>query len=114
MVVARGLAGEAGLRAIALEDRPGGLVLRTLAQLANSAADALRDRVADARSIDQAMLLGANYPVGPLAWADGVGAPYLVRVLDNIAAETGEEMYRPSEVLRRAAASGRKLIEDTQ
>jgi len=108
---AAGLAAAAGKRALRLRDRPGGLVLRTLAQLANGAADAVRDRVAEPADIDRAMLFGANYPQGPLAWADQVGAGFVVRALDGIAQETGEEMYRPCEVLRRAAFLSRPLLE---
>jgi 3-hydroxybutyryl-CoA dehydrogenase len=92
-----------GRKAMVIADRPGMLVLRTLAQLANAAADALRDRVADADGIDKAMMNGANYPFGPLAWARDFGPAALVQVLSNIAEETGEDMYRPGETLRRMA-----------
>ncbi len=96
-----------GKTALVLADRPGGLVLRTLCQLANAAADAVRDRIADAAGVDQAMVFGANYPQGPLAWAEAFGFARLVRALENLADETGEAMYRPSEVLRRGAWTGR-------
>jgi 3-hydroxybutyryl-CoA dehydrogenase len=100
---AAGFARGQGRKAMVISDRPGMLVLRTLAQLANAAADALRDRVSDAEGIDKAMMNGANYPFGPLGWAREFGAQALVQVLSNIAEETGEEMYRPSEALRRMA-----------
>lgn len=99
-----------GRRALAIADRPGGLVLRTWAQLANAAADALRDRAASAADLDTAMRLGVNYPLGPLAWAHAFGPARLVFVLERLAGETGEAMYQPSEILRRAAASGAALI----
>jgi 3-hydroxybutyryl-CoA dehydrogenase len=92
-----------GKRALVLNDRPGGLVLRTLAQLANAAADAIDDQVAAGDAIDRALVHGANYPFGPLAWAETAGFGRVVEVLDRIASETGETMYRPSEYLRRAA-----------
>ena len=92
-----------GRKAMVIADRPGMLVLRTLAQLANAAGDALRDRVADAGGIDSAMVNGANYPFGPLAWARQFGPDVLIQVLANIAEETGEDMYRPGEALRRMA-----------
>ena len=57
------------------------LVLRTLAQLANSAADAVRDGVSDEADIDSAMRFGANYPFGPLAWARAFGLADAVEVL---------------------------------
>jgi len=99
---AQALVSAAGWTGYELADRPGLLVLRVLAQLANAAADAVRDRVAEASGIDRAMKAGANYPFGPLAWADRYGRAALIRTLDNIATETGEALYRPSEYFRRA------------
>jgi len=84
-------------------DRPGLVVMRTLAQLANAAADAVFERVSDEAGIDAALRYGANYPFGPLAWADRIGRRQLVTLLDAIATETGEAMYRPSLYLRQSA-----------
>ena len=52
-----------------IDDVPGLIVTRTVAMLANLAADALACRVASAADIDLAMRLGVNYPAGPLEWA---------------------------------------------
>ncbi len=97
------LAAVSGKNAIELTDRPGLVVFRTLAQLANCAADAVRDRVADPDSIDQAMINGVNYPFGPTAWADKIGFNNVVEALESIAEWTGEPMYNPSEALRTFA-----------
>lgn len=94
-----GFAQALGKGALLLPDRPGGLVLRTLAQLANCAADAARDQVADAAGIDAAMIHGANHPQGPLAWAAHAGTATVRRVLLNLAEATGDDMYLPSEGL---------------
>ena len=98
---ARGLLAAIGRDAFELADRPGLVVLRTLGQLANAAADAVLDRVAEPVEIDQAMRFGANYPLGPLAWAEAYGHARLIRTMENIARETGEAIYRPSEYFRR-------------
>ncbi|WCT72455.1 3-hydroxyacyl-CoA dehydrogenase [Sphingomonas naphthae] len=98
-----GLAAATGREAYRVADRPGLIALRTLCQLANAAGDAVRDGVADAAGIDDALRHGANYPLGPLAWATGIGHARLIALLETIAAETGEAMYRPSEYFRRAA-----------
>jgi len=97
-------------KAIELKDRPGLVVFRTLLQLANCAADAVRDQVADAASIDRAMMNGVNYPFGPMAWAEELGFDAVVSALDAIANETGEALYRPSEVLRGLARIGARKI----
>jgi 3-hydroxybutyryl-CoA dehydrogenase len=83
-----------------LTDRPGLIVARTLAQIANAAADAVLERVADEKGIDAALRYGANYPFGPFAWADMFGRAALVALLDAIADGTGEALYRPSHYLR--------------
>jgi len=86
-----------GLQAYRLADRPGLLVLRTLAQIANAAGDAAQEGVSDAAGIDDAMRFGANYPFGPIAWAQKIGAAKLSAILSAIAAGTGQPMYNPSE-----------------
>lgn len=86
----------AGITAVAVADRPGQIVLRTMAQLANAAFDALQDAVADASDIDTAMQLGANHPEGPLYWANRYGLDRLVQCLDNIARCSGDDLYLPS------------------
>ena len=96
-------AARAGKDAVEIADRPGGVVLRTLLQLANAAADALRDKAASGEAIDTAMRAGVNYPFGPWEWVTGFGPARAVAALAAIADETGDAIYRPSEVLRAAA-----------
>ena len=60
-----GLAGLVDRPVLFVPDRPGQIVLRTLAQLANAAADAVIDEVATADGVDQALVFGANHPQGP-------------------------------------------------
>lgn len=98
-----GLLAAVGREAREISDRPGLVVLRTLAQLANAAGDAVRDQVADPDGIDQALRFGANYPFGPLAWARAFGHARLILTLENIARETGDARYLPSEYFRRPA-----------
>ena len=102
---------QAGLKVSLLSDSPGLAVLRTVAMLANEAADALLHGVASATDIDLAMRAGVNYPLGPLAWADSVGPEHILTVLNNLQASYGEERYRPSLLLRRRVAQGRALHE---
>lgn len=104
-----GLLQRAGLHVSLLSDTPALAVLRTVAMLANEAADALLQGVASAADIDLAMRAGVNYPQGPLAWADAIGPAYVLRVLHNLQATYGEDRYRPSLLLRRRVAEGRTL-----
>lgn len=94
---AAGLAGALGKQILLVPDRPGQIVLRTYAQLANGAIDAVCEDVASADAIDEAMLYGANYPVGPVVWAVHTGLNYVREMLHNIASETGDRLYEPGK-----------------
>jgi len=99
----------AGLAVSRLGDVPGLAVMRTVAMLANEAADAVNQGVCDVAGADTAMCRGANYPLGPLAWADRIGPASVLMVLDHLAAVYGEDRYRASPLLRRRVASARRF-----
>jgi 3-hydroxybutyryl-CoA dehydrogenase len=101
-----GLFQAAGFTVTRLDDVPGMAVMRTVAMLANEAADAVNQGVCSAAAADIAMQKGVNYPRGPLAWADAVGVANIVKVLSNLAASYGEDRYRVSPLLRRKQATG--------
>ncbi|MGW9331740.1 3-hydroxyacyl-CoA dehydrogenase NAD-binding domain-containing protein [Bosea sp. NPDC055594] len=94
-----------GVRQISLiADRPGMIVLRTVAMLANEAFEAALVGVASLEEIDAAMVNGANYPIGPAAWARRIGLGSILAALDAIEAATGDPRYRASLGLRLAVA----------
>ena len=95
----------AGFAVTRLDDVPGMAVMRTVAMLANEAADAVNQGVCSAQAVDIAMQKGVNYPRGPLAWADSVGLEHIVAVLANLATSYGEDRYRVSPLLRRKIAA---------
>ncbi len=72
----------AGLAVSRIDDVAGLPVARTVAMLANEAADAVQQGIASPADVDAAMRLGVGYPRGPLAWADAVG---VLRVRDLLA-----------------------------
>jgi 3-hydroxybutyryl-CoA dehydrogenase len=83
--------------------------MRTVAMLANEAADAVTQGVASVADLDVAMQKGVSYPRGPLAWAESIGVPRVRDVLVNLAAHYGEDRYRVSPLLSRRAATGAPL-----
>lgn len=95
-----------GKQVSVLDDVPGLVVMRTVAMLAAEGADAVHQGICDAASVDLAMQSGVNYPQGPLAWADRIGLPRVLAVLDNLAATYGEDRYRAAPLLRRRVAAG--------
>ena len=99
----------AGVTVSRLDDVAGLAVMRIVAMLANEAADAVVQGVADYGAIDLAMQQGVNYPRGPLAWADAIGATVIRDVLAHLALHYGEDRYRISPLVARRAATGGTL-----
>jgi 3-hydroxybutyryl-CoA dehydrogenase len=86
------------------------IVDRVLAMLVNEAADAVYMRVASPADIEIAMTKGVSYPRGLLAWGDAIGPAEILRRLEALQAEYGEDRYRPSPLLRRVVRDGRTLL----
>ena len=101
----------AGFSVSRLADVPGLAVMRTVAMLANEAADAVNQGVCDAAGADSAMCLGVNYPRGPLAWADLAGLPAICRVLANLGQFYGEDRYRISPLIQQQVSAGKTIHE---
>ena len=104
-----GLLQAAGFAVSRFLDVPGLAVMRTVAMLANEAADAVNQGVCSAGAADSAMCLGVNYPRGPLAWANQVGVATIRTVLANLGASYGEDRYRVSPLLQRTVFAGRNI-----
>ena len=98
----------------AIGDVPGLVVMRTVSLLVNEAADAVSQQVCSASDLDTAMRIGVNYPMGPLAWGDALGLPFVLAVSENIARAYGEDRYRPSPLLRRKVQAGGRLHEESR
>ena len=84
-----------------------GVLGRIVCQVINECAFALGEGVGSAQDIDTGMVLGLNYPRGPLAWADEIGLDHVLAVLDGLCEEYREERYRPAPALRRLVRAGR-------
>jgi len=75
---------------------------RLVAQIANEAAFALEEEVGSPADMDTAMRLGFNWPLGPLEFADLIGAGRAIALLEDLRARHGEA-YGPAPLLRSAA-----------
>ncbi|MFI4992723.1 MAG: 3-hydroxyacyl-CoA dehydrogenase family protein, partial [Solirubrobacterales bacterium] len=85
----------------------GGVLERIICQVINECAFALGEGVGSAADIDTGMVLGLNYPRGPLAWADQIGLDHVLAVLDGLWEEYHEERYRSAPELKRLVRAGR-------
>ncbi|MBK7873897.1 MAG: 3-hydroxybutyryl-CoA dehydrogenase [Saprospiraceae bacterium] len=82
------------------------IVRRIVIMLINEAADAVFWNIASNEDIDLAMTTGVNYPKGLLKWADGLGIPECVEMMDALYRNYHEDRYRCSPLLRRMAREG--------
>ncbi|WP_432127141.1 3-hydroxyacyl-CoA dehydrogenase [Streptomyces sp. bgisy082] len=85
-----------GKQVSVIGDVPGMIVARTVAMLADLAADAVDRGVATAEDVDTAMRLGVNYPLGPLEWAGKVGHARVRGLLLSLHERCPTGRYAPS------------------
>jgi 3-hydroxybutyryl-CoA dehydrogenase len=97
-----------GKTPVDVAEAPGFVVNRILIPMINEAVGILADGVADAEGIDQAMMLGANHPMGPLALGDLVGLDVCLAIMDTLYTEFGDTKYRAHPLLRKMVR-GNKL-----
>ncbi len=81
---------------------------RVVCGIINEAAFALGERVASAADIDTAMRLGVNYPQGPLEWANKLGLPLVLEMLEHLYDFYHEERYRAAPLLRQLVAAANR------
>lgn len=88
--LAQELFGSLGKGVVLVEDAPGLFLGRTVGSIVNEAIVAVADDVASPDDVDVAMRLGANYPVGPIAWGREIGGARIQRILSRLADAEGE------------------------
>jgi 3-hydroxybutyryl-CoA dehydrogenase len=98
---------------VTIADSVGGVLPRIVCNLINEAAYALMEGVATPADIDLAMQLGTNHPRGPLTWADLIGIPQVVAILEALGREFGMAQYHPAPLLKQYARAGSRFYDDT-
>jgi 3-hydroxybutyryl-CoA dehydrogenase len=89
-----------------VQDRVGMVLPRILCQIINESIFAITDDVAKPTDIDNAMKLGANYPLGPVEWAEKIGINQVCAVLTAIQNDLNEDRYRVSPLLKQMSIAG--------
>ncbi|MGB8433171.1 MAG: 3-hydroxyacyl-CoA dehydrogenase family protein, partial [Burkholderiales bacterium] len=95
-----------GKTPVVVKDSPGFVVNRLLCPMLNEAVLAYSEGVAAAQDIDEAMKLGCNHPIGPLALCDLIGLDVLLAVMEVFHREFRSRKYRPAPLLKEMVAAG--------
>ncbi|MGD1885888.1 MAG: 3-hydroxybutyryl-CoA dehydrogenase [Cohaesibacteraceae bacterium] len=88
------------------EDFPAFIVNRILLPMINEAIYTLYEGVGSVESIDTAMRLGANHPMGPLQLADFIGLDTCLSVMQVLYDGLADTKYRPCPLLVKYVEAG--------
>lgn len=89
-----------------VKDMPGFIVNRILMPMINEAVTTLNEGIASVESIDAAMKLGTNQPMGPLTLADFIGLDTCLAIMRVLHEGLGDSKYRPSPLLVKYVEAG--------
>jgi 3-hydroxybutyryl-CoA dehydrogenase len=101
------LAKRLGKTPVVVKDSPGFVVNRLLCPMLNEAVLAYGEGIASAKDIDEAMKLGCNHPIGPLALADLIGLDVVLAVMEVFHRDFKDPKYRPAPLLKEMVAAGK-------
>ena len=88
------------------EDFPAFIVNRVLVPMINEAIYTLYEGVGTVESIDTAMKLGANHPMGPLELADFIGLDTCLSIMQVLHDGLADTKYRPCPLLVKYVEAG--------
>ena len=88
------------------EDFPAFIVNRVLMPMINEAVYTLYEGVGTVESIDTAMKLGANHPMGPLELADFIGLDTCLSIMQVLHEGLADTKYRPCPLLVKYVEAG--------
>lgn len=89
-----------------VKDMPGFIVNRILMPMINEAVYTLHEGIASVESIDSAMKLGTNQPMGPLTLADFIGLDTCLAIMNVLHEGLGDSKYRPCPLLVKYVEAG--------
>ena len=95
-----------GKTVITVTDSPGFIVVRLVMPFVLGAIRLYESGVATKEEIDQAIMLGLNYPTGPLALCDFIGLDTILSISTAMYQELRDTQYTPPVLLKRLVAAG--------
>ncbi len=91
---------------VSAEDFPAFIVNRVLLPMINEGVYTLYEGVGSVDSIDTAMRLGANHPMGPLQLADFIGLDTCLAIMHVLHEGLADTKYRPCPLLVKYVEAG--------
>ena len=107
---AHGLLASDGVPVTVCRDSPGFIAQRIVAMIVNIGCSIAQSRTAQPSDIDKAVVLGLNYPNGPLKFGDVAGVERIYQVLATMNSIYADPRYRPNIWMRRRAQLGVSLL----
>ncbi len=104
--IVRDLVARMGKISVSAEDFPAFIVNRILLPMINEAVYTLYEGVGSVESIDNAMKLGANHPMGPLELADFIGLDVCLSIMQVLYEGLADSKYRPCPLLVKYVEAG--------
>ncbi len=95
-----------GKSPVKVKNSPGFVVNRLLCPMINEAVFALAEGLATPQEIDDAMRLGCNHPIGPLALCDLIGVDVQLAVMQVLFEGFKDSKYRPAPLLVEMVEAG--------
>lgn len=95
-----------GKSPVSSADFPAFIVNRLLLPMINEAVYAIHEGVGTIESVDEAMKLGANHPMGPLQLADFIGLDTCLSIMNVLHDGLGDTKYRPCPLLVKYVEAG--------
>lgn len=103
---AKSFVGRLGKTVTSSEDYPAFIVNRVLLPMINEAIYTLYEGVGSVQSIDDALRLGANHPMGPLQLADFIGLDTCLSIMQVLHEGLADSKYRPCPLLVKYVEAG--------
>ena len=102
----KALSEKIGKITIDIKDSPGFAVNRILIPMINEAIFTVHEGIATLEEVDEAMKLGANHPMGPIALADYIGLDVCLAIMEVLYTGFNDSKYRPCPLLKKYVEAG--------
>ena len=106
LTVAHDFGQSLGKTAIVVRDLPGFIVIRLIMPFVLGAIRLYESGFASKEDIDQAIMLGLNHPMGPLALCDFAGLDTILSIANSMYEELREPQLAPPILLKRMVVAG--------